>query len=500
MHNKKWYLRPGPYEATLVQWWSICLWSQCGTQMSRNVHGNGSNVTNLKWKTRNGISRTRSEDKYFWRRFVYVMQQAVLSVVKKKTKWGLFIKSSRAKRWGTPKSARNIECIVLAVKWMSSVPSTESFSVQTSRVAGRLLFFSSRAQVWHFQVAQKLCRSWLHEEKGKVNRQFLGRLEGSMVAEYTSSYVFAGSTSATQTGPLRVKEKPCHGLQRTVAKGRNFESSCSGRASKVHQETFCSIRAFALCKFAGWPVYETLGLETFLKLRFFFQGHQAGLGAVDPIFDGLEHCGQRKLQLSYPWRSNPRPWRQRRWSSKCHIGARMTIAGCGWNCYSRDCEWVYHRMTIALASENGDSWQCEWTQSHKHKNLRVKIATHGIANKLNRMMSTIACLECHRSEDWDVLYMRLRASTLLSRYWCGVCDWNMQSSETVWCECRKSRSWSEKCDWKFFLTKQALEVLRGPLVTMLARYMRLKIDIFSTNFKEIFRARLVTLLAVWHQI
>ena len=29
-----------------------------------------------------------------------------------------------------------------------------------------------------------------------------------------------------------------------------------------------------------------------------------------------------------------------------------------------------------------------------------------------------------------------------------------------------------------FLTKQALEVLRGPLVTILARYMRLKIDIF----------------------
>ena len=32
----------------------------------------------------------------------------------------------------------------------------------------------------------------------------------------------------------------------------------------------------------------------------FFQGHQAGLGAVDPIFDGLEHCGHRKLQLSFP--------------------------------------------------------------------------------------------------------------------------------------------------------------------------------------------------------
>ena len=159
-------------------------------------------------------------------------------------------------------------------------------------------------------------------------------------------------------------------------------------------------------------------------------------------------------------------------------------------------------MTIALASENGDTGQCEWTQSHKNINLRVKIATHGIANKLNCMMSTIAGLECHRSGDWDVLSMRLRARTLLSRYWCGVCDWNMQSSETVSCKyyCRKSRSWREKCDWKFFSTKQALGVLRGPLVTILARYIRLKIDIFSTNFKKIFRARLVTLLAVWHQI
>ena len=114
-----------------------------------------------------------------------------------------------------------------------------------------------------------------------------------MVAEYTSSYVFAGSICATETGPLRVKERLCHGLRRTVAKRWNFESS--RRASKVHQETF---RAFALCKFAGWPVYETVGLETSLKLRFFFQGHQAGLGAVDPIFDGLEHCAHRKLQLS----------------------------------------------------------------------------------------------------------------------------------------------------------------------------------------------------------
>ena len=75
-----------------------------------------------------------------------------------------------------------------------------------------------------------------------------------MVAEYTSSYILAGSTSAIKTGPLRVNDRPCNGLWRTVAKGRNFESS--GRASKVHQETLCSIRAFVLCKFAGWTVWN----------------------------------------------------------------------------------------------------------------------------------------------------------------------------------------------------------------------------------------------------
>ena len=47
-----------------------------------------------------------------------------------------------------------------------------------------------------------------------------------------------------------------------MAKGRNFESSGRGLQG---QETFRSIRAFALCKFAGWPVYETLGLETSLR-------------------------------------------------------------------------------------------------------------------------------------------------------------------------------------------------------------------------------------------
>ena len=40
-----------------------------------------------------------------------------------------------------------------------------------------------------------------------------------------------------------------------------------------------------------------------------------------------------------------------------------------------------------------------------------------------------------------------------------------------------------------FSRKQALELLRGPLVTILARYTRLKIDIFSTNFLKRFSDR-----------
>ena len=59
---------------------------------------------------------------------------------------------------------------------------------------------------------------------------------------------------------------------------------------KVHQETFCSIRAFALCncKFAGWPVYETLRLETSLKLRVFFQGHPISLLSEKRFSPGSE--------------------------------------------------------------------------------------------------------------------------------------------------------------------------------------------------------------------
>ena len=49
-----------------------------------------------------------------------------------------------------------------------------------------------------------------------------------------------------------------------------------------------------------WPVYGTSTLETSAGLEFFcFKGYQAGLGAVDPIFAGLERREHRKIQLGH---------------------------------------------------------------------------------------------------------------------------------------------------------------------------------------------------------
>ena len=71
-------------------------------------------------------------------------------------------------------------------------------------------------------------------------------------------------------------------------------------ASKVHQETFRSIRAFALCKFAGWPVFETLGLETSLKLRFFFKGTKQALARSTPSPMALNTVGTEKSSSLTP--------------------------------------------------------------------------------------------------------------------------------------------------------------------------------------------------------
>ena len=141
-----------------------------------------------------------------------------------------------------------------------------------------------------------------------MNRQFLGRLEGSMAAEHTSSYTSLWDRQVP--GSHRSRSTACQSetlpwITKEGGKGRNFESSGRGLEGSSRNIPFnscvCSVQV------CGWPVYETLGLETSLSSGFFFQGHQAGLGAVDPIFDSLEHCGHRKIQLSYPWRSDLRP-------------------------------------------------------------------------------------------------------------------------------------------------------------------------------------------------
>ena len=144
-----------------------------------------------------------------------------------------------------------------------------------------------------------------------------GRVNGRRI--HFQLHVFAGSTSAWQP-PVHCMSKWDLATDYEGQWQKVGTSKAVAVASKVHQETFRLIRAFALCKFAGWPVYETLGLEKSSSSGF-FPGHQAGLGAVDPIVDGLEHRGHRKFQLYYPWRSDPRPWRQRRYrlSSKWRL-------------------------------------------------------------------------------------------------------------------------------------------------------------------------------------
>ena len=51
-----------------------------------------------------------------------------------------------------------------------------------------------------------------------------------------------------------------------------------------------------------------------------------------------------------------------------------------------------------------------------------------------------------------------------------------------------ARYWHEKCDWKFFQVDQALEMLRVPLVTILAREMRLKFFSSRPSFGDVANA------------
>ena len=63
----------------------------------------------------------------------------------------------------------------------------------------------------------------------------------------------------------------------------------------------------------------------------------------------------------------------------------MTIAGCGWKL-------LFALLRVSLPSHDNRTCERKWRihgsaselNRIKIKNLRVKIATHGIANKLNR--------------------------------------------------------------------------------------------------------------------
>ena len=164
--------------------------------------------------------------------------------------WGLFIKSSRAKRWGTPKSARNIECTAHAVKWMQSVPSTESsFSVQTSRVAGRLPFFRVEPE---FDIYKSHSSGVAPGCTNRREKWTASSCMGTLV-DGRRTHVqlrLCGIDKYHRNRPPRVKVRPFHGLRMTVAKGRNFESSSRGHQGSSRNLPFDS--CFALCKCAGW--------------------------------------------------------------------------------------------------------------------------------------------------------------------------------------------------------------------------------------------------------
>ena len=112
----------------------------------------------------------------------------------------------------------------------------------------------------------------------------------------------------------------------------------------------------------------------------------------------------------------------------------------------------------------------------------MKIAAHGIANKLNRMISTIACLECHRSGAETCFTCDCEQGRFCHDIGAGYAIETCNPLRLCGASAANHEVGTRNAI-ESFLTKQAVEVLRGPLVTILARYMRLKMDIFSTNFK-----------------
>ena len=92
-----------------------------------------------------------------------------------------------------------------------------------------------------------------------------------------------------------VKVRPFHGLQRTVTKGRNFESSGRPAATKAHQETFRSTR-FVRLLCASLRVGRCVELPVWRhpSSSAFFKGTRQALALSIPSLLGLNTVSTEK--------------------------------------------------------------------------------------------------------------------------------------------------------------------------------------------------------------
>ena len=126
--------------------------------------------------------------------------------------------------------------------------------------------------------------------------------------------VFGGSTSATDTTPLGVvkwdlsMDYEGQNWRQKVGTSKAVSGlpppSLISKPSALLDSYDCSVQ---VCWLAGVRNFRFGDLP---QAEVFFQGHQTALGAVNPIFAGLDHCEHRKIQLSCQWRSDRRSWRE----------------------------------------------------------------------------------------------------------------------------------------------------------------------------------------------
>ena len=96
----------------------------------------------------------------------------------------------------------------------------------------------------------------------------------------------------------------------------------------------------------------------------------------------------------------------------------------------------------------------------------------------------IACLECHRSQETETCFtcdceQGRFCHDIGAGYAIETCNPPRLCSASA-----ASHEVGARNAIDSFSTKQALEMLRGPLVTILARYMRLKLTFFQQTLKR----------------